>query len=229
MAAAIASGAEQLASTAAAPSRAIRRKFGHLLARAQARAVMVVHRHRQPDGTARGQGCFQQRARLCQRGDGLAQDDIHLRRDHARNLAVKRHRLSMFRPHIGAIGRAERPDRPRDAPRARRVARRPRLGQRLRVERGETVVQPEVAQPVMVDRIGIGRGDRGACREVVGMDRLHEARMVDHHLRGPKRRRPVAGARQQFLPHAPVEKRDRSPRHRPRAGVSHPRTPVGYL
>ena len=57
----------------------------------------------------------------------------------------------------------------------------------LTVQRLETAIQIEPGQPVVMDRVGVGRGHRGPGGEVVGMDLLHEARVIHHHLGGPER------------------------------------------
>ena len=97
------------------------------------------------------------------------------------------------------------------------------------MERREAGIKAEFFEPVVVDGVGVRGGDRGAGGKIVGMDGADEAGMVDHHLRRPERRRRIARACNQFLPHAAVEKGDVG--HRPATirSASPPKTSAASL
>ena len=116
--------------------------------------------------------------------------------------------LGRGRAEIGAVGGNERPDGPRHPAPATGVAGTPRGGKRRLGQPGHLPLKPHARQPVAQHRIGVGRGDGGPGGEMGVMDLPHQVGPVDHHLRGPQGRRPVAGAAHQFLADGAVQKRD---------------------
>ena len=180
----------------------------HRLARPQARPVLIIDRHRQPDRLAAEKRALKNRPRMGERGHRLGQEKINHRRKKTGDFGIFRHGFVMRRMRLRPVGGDERPQRSGNAPRPMRGPRGGGFGQRLHVQRVETVVDVELRQPVVMDGIGVRRGHRGTGVEIVLMHLPDEAGMVDHHLRGPQGRRRVAGARHKLLPHATVEKRD---------------------
>ena len=83
-----------------------------------------------------------------------------------------------------------------------------RGGQGGAVQGFELVIQIKAAQPVMVDRIGIGGGDAGPGGEIVIMDLTDQTGVIQHDPRRPKWRRHIAGPVDQLLPHAAIQKGD---------------------
>ena len=107
---------------------------------------------------------------------------------------------------IGPVRGDKRPERAGQPARPVRGPRRSRFGKGLCMQGGKTRLDPEFHQTVTVNRIGVGGCHSRACREVGGVNLMDKAGVVDHHLCAPKRRRRIAGAGDQLLPHAAVQK-----------------------
>ena len=178
------------------------------LARAQAGAVCVIDGEREPDGFARLACALECGLGMGKACHGFADDQIAALGKFACHFGVERHGDVMGGVDVGAVAGDQRPDAAGDAACAMGGAGGLRLGQCQGDEGGELPVQRGAGKPVVVDGIAVGGGDGGPCGEVIGMHRLHDTRMIDHDLRGPQRRGAVAGAVDQFLPHATVEECD---------------------
>ena len=185
-----------------------RRERRERLARAQARAVRVHHRHGEPDrqvGLARR---HHRPARLIDRGHGLEQQQVGAGRDGRHRLGIDGGGLRGRGTQIGAVGLHQRPDRPGDAPRPVRIARGAGGGHGVPGEHADLIRAPHPREPVAQGGVGVGGGHRRPGGEIGRVHVAQQIRVVDHHLGRPERRRPVAGPRDELLPDGAVEKRE---------------------
>ena len=177
-------------------------------ARAQKASVAVHHGDREPDGQVCRPGAFEDGTGMGEACDGFAQDQVDMGGEEARDFGIFGHGLGMGRMRLRPIGGDEWTDAAGNQSAPRMSARRVGLGQRGGMKRGEAILDPCPDEPIAMDGIGVGRGDAGPGVEIVPVDGFHQTGMVDHHLRRPERRRPVASAADQFLSHAAIEERD---------------------
>ena len=181
-------------------------QIGDRFTRPQARSVVIIYRNGKPNRTLCRRSPKNRALAHHNRRHGFAQDQVDVRPQNGSNFGVKRGGLIYRQRHLGPIRGNQRPHGSGDPTAAVGCFGVMRFRQCAQMQGVKHRIQSKPRQPIMVNGIGVGRGNGRAGGKIGRMNVAHQTGMIQHHPGCPQRRRLIPRAGQKFLSHAAIKK-----------------------